>query len=495
MRHSSRLAVSRLAFAHLLLGSMILTLALAACSNGGSTSAPAVTLKISDYSPEQNAFHTAAAAEYHRAHPNITIQWDSQAQAQYLQALPLAFQSHQAPDIFFYKSDLNPELTMSFLLNQSWIHPLAPSGNPPQSFLNEWPKGMFAEGINIHNGTVYGFPFTDNVIWGPGYMYFSKALFTAAGLDPANPPTTWSQLYSACQAIKTKTGKYCLAVPMKGTDFQRIWFPIAGSIMTDQFFDYKNGTFDLNNPLLLQAFAFIQSLYNAGFMVPGNVDKGTSRQQVAAGQAAIYFDGTWMPSTFQQLGFTEDKYGVAATPYPDNGPRGALASQNTQNVYWISSQTTHAKEAWDFIQWMTQPNGFFAQNYYKGNFGTLSYADQSKLLTDAALQTIQHIATSGLRVTYPEPLLKCPDLAKSQAYQNAVKLQPGQEWNIMVNDLTTNKSLAPDATALVNARQQALTSTLQQESTTGGLNVSLSCFTFSDWNYSQSYSGAAYPHS
>jgi ABC-type glycerol-3-phosphate transport system substrate-binding protein len=229
-------------------------------------------------------------------------------------------------------------------------------------------------------------------------------------------------------------------------------------------------------------------------MVPGNVDKGTSRQQVAAGQAAIYFDGTWMPSTFQQLGFAEDKYGVAATPYPDNGPRGALASQNTQNVYWISSQTTHTQEAWDFIQWMTQPNGFFAQNYYKGNFGTLSYADQSKLLTDPALQSIQHIATSGLRVTYPEPLLKCPDLAKSQAYQNAVKLQPGQEWNIMVNDLTGNKSLAPDATALVNARQQALTTTLQQESATG-LNVSLSCFTFSDWSYSQSYSGAAYPHS
>lgn len=484
MRHSRHSG-----FAHvMLLGTMLLTLALVACSSGSTSAAASVTLKISDYSPEQNAFHTAVAAEYHRLHPNVTIEWTSVAQAQYLQTLPLAFQSHQAPDIFFYKSDLNPELTMSFLLNQSWIRPLAPSGNPPQSFLSQWPSGMFQEGINIHNGTVYGFPFTDNVVWGPGYMYYSKALFTAAGLDPSSPPTTWNQLASDCQAIKSKTGKYCLAVPMKGTDLQRIWFPIAGSIMTDQFFDFKNGTFDLNNPLLLQAFAFIKSLYNAGYMIPGVVDKSTSRQQMAGGQAAIYFDGTWMPSTFQQLGLTEDKYGVAATPYPDNGPRGALASQNTQNVYWISSQTTNAQAAWDFIQWMTQPDGYFAQGYYQGNFGTLSYGNNSKLLTDPALKQIQQIATSGLRVTYPEPVLKCPDLAKSQAYQKAVSTQPGQEWNIMVSALTNHTSLAPAATALVNARQQVLISTLQQEAGTG-LKVSLSCYQFPNWNYDQSYTG------
>jgi len=482
MRHFNRLVFA---------GIVLLSGLLAAC--GSNANNASIVLKISDYSPEQNAFHTQVAAEYHRLNPNVTIQWTSEAQAQYNQALPLAFQSHQAPDIFFYKSTQDPELSMAFLLQQGWVHPLAPSGNPPQSFLNQWPSGMFQEGINIHNGTVYGFPFTDNVVWGPGYMFYNKALFTAAGLDPARPPTTWNQLASDCQAIKSKTGKYCLAAPMKGSDFQRIWYPIAGSIMTDQFFDYKNGTFDLNNPLLLQAFSFIQSLYNAGYMVPGVVDKSVSRQQMASGEAAIYFDGTWMPSVFQQLGFSEDKYGVAATPYPDNGPRGALASQNTQNVYWISSQTTHAQAAWDFIQWMTQPDGFFAQGYYQGNFGILSYGDNNQLLTDPALKQIAQIATSGLRVTYPEPLLKCPDLAKSQAYQKAVSIQPNQEWNIMVSALTDHKSLAPAATALVNARQQVLTSTLQQESASG-LKVSLSCFQFSNWNYNANYSGG-YPQS
>src|ERR1700676_3942013 len=119
----------RLAYASFMLLSLLLT----ACGGSNTSSnAQQITLKIADYSPEQKAFHEAVAATYHQLHPNITLQWQSSAQDQYLQSLPLAFQSHQAPDIFFYKSAVSPELSMSFLLSQGWIRQLASSGNPPQ---------------------------------------------------------------------------------------------------------------------------------------------------------------------------------------------------------------------------------------------------------------------------------------------------------------------------------------------------------------------------
>ncbi|MBV9613946.1 MAG: extracellular solute-binding protein [Ktedonobacteraceae bacterium] len=474
---------------------MLLSALLAACGGSGNSAnnAQQITLKIADYSPEQKAFHQAVATTYHQLHPNVTIQWQSSAQDQYMQSLPLAFQSHQAPDIFFYKSNVDPELSMSFLLSQGWIRQLDPSGNPPQSFLSRWPQGTFEEGINKQNGTVYGFPFTDNVIWGPGYMYYNKSLFQQAGLDPANPPTTWSQFKSDCQAIKAKTGKYCLAISLKGTDLQRMWFPIAGSIMTDQFFDYKHGTFDLNNPLLIQSFNFIQSLYQAGVVSPGVNDKTFSRQQLASGQVAIYFDGTWLPSTLTQLGFSESQYGVAPPPYPDNAQRGAEAILNTENKYWVSSQTKYPEQAWEFIQWMTDPTGYFAQNYLKDGFGTLAFADNKKLLTDPALVTIEHIAASGLRVTYPEPLLQCPDLTKSKAYQKAAGKNPNGEWQVMVDALVNNKPLLPGANQLVAQRQTTFLNTLKQEAASG-LHVSQSCFAFSNWNYNENYSGS-YPKS
>lgn len=472
----------RLAFVALMLLSILLT----AC--GGSNAQATAVLKIADYSPEQKAFHEAVAAEYHRLHPDVTIQWQSTAQAQYLQSLPLSFQSHQAPDIFFYKSQLSPELSMSFLLKQGWVRQLDPTGNPDQSFLSRWSSDMFQEGINKHNGQVYGFPFTDNVIWGPGFMFYNKSLFQQAGLDPANPPTTWSQFTSTCQAIKAKTGKYCLGVSLKGTDFQRMWYPIAGSIMTDQFFDYKTGTFDLNNPQLLQAFSFIQSLYQKGLVAPGVNDKTFSRQQLASGQVAIYFDGTWLPSTLTQLGFSESQYGIAAPPSPDNGPRGAEAILNTQNVYWVSSQTQHANQAWQFLQWMTDPTGFFAKNYLKDGFGTLAFADNKSLITDPAMKTMEQIAASGLRVNYPEPLLKCPDLAKSQAYSKAAGTQPNGEWQTMVDAIVKNTPLKPGADQLVAQRQKTFLDTLQQEAASG-LKVSQSCFVFSNWNYNENYTG------
>lgn len=129
-----------------------------------SASQQPVTLKISDFSPEQKDFHKQVADQYHKEHPNVTIDWNSIAQAQYNQTMPLAFQSHQAPDIFFWKSDLNPVLTMSYLLDQGWIRPLGSDGKVPADWQKRWPDGTFVEGINVRAGKVYGFPFTDNKI-------------------------------------------------------------------------------------------------------------------------------------------------------------------------------------------------------------------------------------------------------------------------------------------------------------------------------------------
>jgi len=108
-------------------------------------------------------------------------------------------------------------------------------------------------------------------------------------------------------------------------------------------------------------------------------------------------------------------------------------------------------------------------------------------------------ATSALGCRFagvrsPEPLLKCRDLQKSQAFQKAASLHPNWEWQVMVDAIVNNKPLKPIADQLVATRQKALTSTLQQEAGTG-LHVSTDCFTFSNWNYDQNYNASDYPQS
>lgn len=478
------------------LGAAVLVILTAACAGGSQPSAASpgapVTLTLKDFSVEQTDFHAQVAAEYQRAYPNVTIKWESVAQAQYEQTLPLAFQSKQAPDLFYWQKQGSN--TMNWLLSNNWISPVSPDGKVPSDWTKRWPAGSFQNGINMKDGKVYGFPWQDTHYWGPGYMYMNKAVFAQAGLDTNNPPTTWSQLADTCAIIKSKTKAYCMAVPLKGTDWQRTWYAMAAGNMTDLFFDYKNGRFSLDNPAMLQTFTYLQGLYNKGYFAPGVQDKAFSRQQFAAGQAAIYMDGPWMISVWDQLGFHSDGYVVAGHPNPDGGAKGALSSLNSQNAYWVSSQTQHAAEAWKFVQWMTNPTGFFAQNFLQHQFATLAFADDKKLLTDPAWKQVFKIADStGFRVQYPDPLLKCPALAQSSAYTDASALHPNWEHQVMVDAITSNKDLRPAAQLVVSTRQQALESELQKESA-AGLKVSVNCYEFATngWDYTQNFNAANY---
>jgi len=450
-----------------------------------------VTLKVMNYSQEQAEFYKEASVEFQKEFPWITVQWDTMEQAAYNEGLPLMFQSGEAPDVFFWKSTKNPAMTMIELMNQDWIRPLAPDGNVPDEWKARFVEGAFVEGINMKDGQVYSFPFNDNIIWGPGYMFYSKDIFAQAGLDPEKAPATWGELKETCMTIKEKTGIHCLAVPLKGSDLQRIWYPLSGSYMTDNFFDYKNGRYAIDDPKLLQAFAFLQELYAANLVVPGVEDKTFSRQAMAIGQAAIYFDGAWMPGTFTSMGFEDLNYGVAATPYPDDGTRGSLQQGGySENKYWVSKNTENPEAAWLFIEWMSRPDGYFAQEYLKRGYGTLAYTDNAKYITDPGMQeVIKH--SKGLRVLIPEPLIACPELAQSKAYLDAEAHHKNWEWEAMVDALVNGKDFAPIAREISETKTKILTDTLATEAASG-LDVSIDCYTFSDWDYTENFDLSMY---
>lgn len=449
-----------------------------------------VTLKVMNWSQEQAEFYQEAAAAFQEEYPHITVQWETLAQDKYRETLPLMFQSGDAPDIFFWIGR-NRVLTMAELLDQGWIAPIAPEGTDLTEWQQRWPEGSFVEGINLHEGEVYSFPFNDNKIWGPGYMFINREVYRAAGLNPDEPPATWSELREACQAIKANAGTYCLSVPLKGNHLQRTWYPLAGSIMTDSFFDLQQGRFAIDDPRMLEAFIFLQGLYNEDLVVPGINDHTFARQAMATGQAAIYFDGAWMPGVFDQMGFGDLDLGVAPPPYPDSGERGALGQTLSENKFYVSSASEHPEAAWQFLEWMSRPDGYFAQEYLKRGFGTLGYADNAALITDPAMLEVAKIADNGLRVMLPEPAIACPAVGQSKAYLNAESHHKDWEWEAMVEALTTGADFAPVATEIAATKNEIFQKTLAEEEA-AGLAVSPDCYTFKDWDYGQPFSAAAY---
>ena len=437
-----------------------------------------VTLKVMNWSQEQAEFYEQVAAEFNKEYPHITVEWDTLEQGQYRETLPLMFQSGDSPDIFFWLGS-DRVLTMAELLDQNWIAPMDANALP-EDFEARWPEGSFLEGINVVNSLPYSFPFNDNIVWGPGYMYTNKDVFRAAGLDPDTPPTTWSELRETCETIVEATDAYCLAVPL-GNQLQRPWYALAGMNFTDSFFDYQQGRFNIDDERQLETFNYLQGFFNDGLVVPGNNDQNFARQAMANGQAAIYLDGAWMPSVFAGYEVPDLDLGVFAPPVPDNGRSGSLRQSFSENKFYISAQTDHRTEATQFLEWMTRPDGFFAKEYLAQGFGTLPFSDMSAYVTDEGLLQVIDVANNNqLRVAYPEPVVACPDVAASKAVQNANNLTRNWEFVAMSEALLNGSDFSSTATEIATAKNNEFLATLENEAA-AGLNIGIECFAFPEW--------------
>lgn len=451
-----------------------------------------VTLTIMNWSAEQAEFYEEAAAAFQEEYPHITVEWDTLEQSQYRETLPLMFQSGDSPDIFFWLG-ADRVLTMAELLDQNWVAPMDPNALP-DDFYDRWPEGSFLEGINMVNSLPYSFPFNDNIVWGPGYMYTNKDVFRDAGLDPDSPPTTWSELREACETIVANTESYCMAVPLTGNNLQRTWYPLAGMNYTDSFFDYQTGRFNIDDERQLETFNFLQGLFNDDLVVPGNNDQNFSRQAMANGQAAIYLGGAWMPGVFAGYDVPDLDLGIFAPPVPDDGRSGSLRQSFSENKFYISAQTDHRTEATMFLEWMTRPDGFFAQEYLARGFGTLPFSDMTAYVPEenGLSQVIAIANEENLRVSYPEPVVACPDVAQSKAMQNANGLTRNWEFVAMSEALLNGSDFSSTAAEIASAKNTEFLETLEAEAAEG-LVIGSECFAFPEWeNILEAYDPALY---
>jgi ABC-type glycerol-3-phosphate transport system substrate-binding protein len=455
-----------------------------------------VVLEIMTWSENLVELYEDAAREFEREYPNIELEFITMSENEFYEALPLLFESGQAPDIF-YRSGGGTVLRE--LLEKGWIRPLHPDGTVPQEWMECWPDDCFIPGINVYNKEVYSFHFTNIKAGVWGFMFYNKEILAEAGLDPEQPPETWSELKDACRTISNQSISAGITIPLDPPgDIRRLWTAIAGSIMTDTTFDYQQGRFCMDDERMLVAYDYIRSFYDEALVLRGDdpenphqYDKAFARQALATGQAAFYFDGHFVLGYLKTIGFEDfvnTNLGIAATPYPDDCPHGALSSVLNNNSYWVSSQTQHPEEAWLFIDWMTQPDGFFGREYVSRGYGFLEYVDNAQYVTDPNMLRVIKIAPA-LRVIYPEPLVLNPELAESQAFITAgesVRWMP-TIGECLLDDCDFNETAHDTA----QTQNDLFLQTLEEERNSG-LDVSVDDYTFPDWNFNEDFDYGSY---
>jgi multiple sugar transport system substrate-binding protein len=342
-------------------------LALAACSSGGSAS-PSSAANVPTLDPNQKVTinwwtgQTAdaetllegLAAEYEKAHPNVTINVSTGASTTdgLLPKMQAGFASNNYPDISYAYGSWATELGQSGKTLDITSNVAQPDVN-----WSDFPKS--AQATATVDGKVIGFPaVVDNL----GLIY-NKDLFDAAGVAYPTKDWTWDDFRAAAKALTDPSKKiFGTAYPVNGSEDTtwRFWPQL-----------WQNGGSILSS-----------DGQTAAFNSQAGVDALTYWQQLAVDDKSVYLDetGTHYEPLFENnaigmlvegpwllydLNKNNINYGITILP-GTNGDHQTISGPDIWALF-NHDDTQRAAAAYDFTNWLTSPAQDVRWNVYYGN--------------------------------------------------------------------------------------------------------------------------------
>lgn len=183
---------------------LIAPLALYGCGSAAapeSSSGGGDTLVVWDWkSGDETAksYIEAAKADFAEQHPDVEVEFTAQPFDQYYNLLGTAIQAGEGPDVMLFNGGGQLRDRTDALV-------------PLDDFVADDMERLAGWEAFTADGHVYAAPVTLQ-----GHpLYYNKALYEAAGLDPEAPAATWEEFLSDCAAITEATGADCFAMGNK----------------------------------------------------------------------------------------------------------------------------------------------------------------------------------------------------------------------------------------------------------------------------------------
>jgi multiple sugar transport system substrate-binding protein len=258
-------------------------------------------------------------ADFEAANPDITVKHTTFPYADYQTRVVAAKAAGQGPDVV--------QLFYGWLDNfvaGELVQPLSQEMFPHDEIEAEFFPIVTAM---KRGGEYYGLPTAVRSL----ALFYNKALFEEAGLDPENPPATIEEMVAAAEATTKRDGggnitSAGMTLDMAGQDHQ--WWR---EVLVRQFGgapyneDYTDVTYDDEHGAEALKFytdlQLVQKVGQAGFM-----DEGQAAFR--AGLAAMTIDGTFRLGSFNTIDTFE--WGVTELPANSEGLRSNYAS------YWAN---------------------------------------------------------------------------------------------------------------------------------------------------------------
>lgn len=191
----------------------------------------------------------------------------------------------------------------------------------------------------------------------PQILYYNADLFEAAGVALPDETWTWQDLLDAARALTADTNEDGRIDQWGAAWFWQPsgawWVPALIQIWNNGGALYSD---DLSETLLdseaaIEAIEWWANLIHEERVSPNAVELGAANPNALfqQGRLAIYLDGTWNISSFEELPFTWD-----VAPIPANEAVEPTTFLHT-SYYAISSTTQHPEAAWRWLSFITAP--------------------------------------------------------------------------------------------------------------------------------------------
>lgn len=334
-----------------------LALALAACSGesrapqAGSQPVALDTWHTIGPGPTLDAFQ-ALLDDYSAAHPGTTfpltqLEGSSLQSAGYQGKITAAIASGTPPDILHMNRP--PEFGEAGMLTQlNDLIKKDKSFNQGDFFDGPWARCEFF-------GRVWGVP----VICDDRGLWFNKALFKEAGLDPSKPPKTWDELEKAAVQLTRKTGSGYDRIGYIGlygnVELYSYIYMNGGEVV--RYSGQDNAEVMFNKPNAVEAAEELVKLYDrmGGYddvVAYQKTFQGGAQSPFFVGQLAMMRNGSWISGDLKRYNVQLD-YGLAPEPY---GPSAKGPATLNGGYNWsLSAGAKHAQQGWGFLSWFTQP--------------------------------------------------------------------------------------------------------------------------------------------
>ncbi|MDA5635689.1 MULTISPECIES: sn-glycerol-3-phosphate ABC transporter substrate-binding protein UgpB [Rhizobium/Agrobacterium group] len=199
------------------------------------------------------------------------------------------------------------------------------------------------------DGTMLSFPYNSS----SPILYYNKDTFQKAGLDPANPPKTWPEVFEAAKKIKTSGAAQC--------GFTSTWLTW---IQTENFAAWNNVSYGsnenglggtdvklaVNAPLFVEHFQAIADLAKDGtFRYGGRTSE--AKQLFMSGECGILTESSGGLGDIVKTGMN---YGIGQLPYYEgHGPQNTIPGGASLWVFGGKSEAEYKGVA-EFFHFLSQ---------------------------------------------------------------------------------------------------------------------------------------------